>query len=349
MSFTAAYVAEKLQGELIGDGAVELTGLAPADRARAGELTFAENDAYFAAAERSQAAAILVAGPVVSSSKVLIRVANPRVALAKVLPLFFPPEEYPRGIHPSAVIADSARIDPSAHIGPNCILGARVQLGARSVLMGGNDLGADCQLGDDVCLFPNVVLYRQTHLGHRVTIHAGTVIGSDGFGYVLDEGRHRKMLHLGNVIIHDDVEIGANAAIDRGALGPTVIGQGTKIDNLVHVAHNVSMGRHCLILGQAGLAGSTRLGDYVVVASQSGIADHLNLGNQVVVGAKSGVMRDIPDGGRVLGIPAAPDRQAKRQMIAIQQLPELIRRLRELEKQVQELAANSHQAAAPDL
>jgi UDP-3-O-[3-hydroxymyristoyl] glucosamine N-acyltransferase len=207
--------------------------------------------------------------------------------------------------------------------------------------MGGNDLRADCQLGDDVCLFPNVVLYRQTQIGHRVTIHAGTVIGSDGFGYVLDEGRHRKVLQLGNVVIHDDVEIGANSAIDRGTLGSTVIGQGTKIDNLVHVAHNVVMGRHCLIMGQVGFAGSTQLGDYVVVASQSGIADHLKLGNQVVIGAKSGVMRDIPDGGRMLGIPAVPDKQAKRQIIAGQQLPELIRRVRELEKQVEQLTARS--------
>jgi UDP-3-O-[3-hydroxymyristoyl] glucosamine N-acyltransferase len=349
MSFTAAQIAEKLQGEVAGDGSVQLTGLAPADRARAGELTFAENASYFAAAEQSQAAAIIVAGPFVSSSKVLIRVANARVALARVLPVFFPPEEHPCGIHPSAVIAGSAQIDPTAHVGPNCVLGARVRLGARSVLMGGNDLGADCQLGDDVCLFPNVVLYRQTQLGHRVTIHAGTVIGSDGFGYVLDEGRHRKVLQLGNVIIHDDVEIGANTAIDRGALGSTIIGEGTKIDNLVHVAHNVVVGRHCLILGQVGFAGSTTLGDYVVVASQSGIADHLKLGNQAVVGAKSGVMRDIPEKGRVLGIPAAPDRQAKRQMIAMQQLPELLHRMRELESQVQHLTVQSGIAAGPAL
>jgi UDP-3-O-[3-hydroxymyristoyl] glucosamine N-acyltransferase len=339
MSYTVAQVAEKLHGQVIGDGSIPLTGLAPADRARAGELTFAENAAYFAAAEQSKAAAILVAEPFVSASKVLIRVANARVALARVLPLFFPPEKHPRGIHPSAVIADSAQIDPTAHIGPHCAVGPRVKLGARSVLMGGNDLRADCQLGEDVCLFPNVVLYRDTQLGHRVTIHAGTVIGSDGFGYVLDEGRHRKVLQLGNVIIHDDVEIGANTAIDRGTLGPTIIGEGTKIDNLVHIAHNVVIGRHCLVMGQVGFAGSTRLGDYVVIASQSGIADHLKLGNQSVVGAKSGVMRDVPDGGRVLGIPAAPDKQAKRQMIAMQHLPELLRRLRDMEKKVQELTA----------
>jgi len=339
MIFTATQIAEKLQGELVGDGSVQFTGLAPAECARAGELTFAENASYFAAAEQSRAAGILVAEPFVSSSKVLIRVRNARVALARALPMFFPPEGYPSGIHPSSVIDGSARVDPTAHIGPNCVLGAGVALGARSVLMGGNDLREGCRLGEDVCLFPNVVLYRQTQVGHRVTIHAGSVIGSDGFGYVLDEGRHRKILQLGNVVIHDDVEIGANVAIDRGTLGSTVIGEGAKIDNLVHVAHNVVIGRHCLVMGQVGFAGSTRLGDYVVVASQSGIADHLKLGNQAVIGAKSGVMRDIPDGGRVLGIPAAPDRQAKRQIIATQQLPDLIRGLRELEKEVQELRA----------
>jgi len=338
-SLTIAQIAQQLQGEIVGDGSVLLTGLAPADRARPGELTFAENATYFAAAEKSQASAVLVAGRYESSSKALIRVADVRVALARVLPLFFQPEELPQGIHPSAIIADSAQIHPSAHVGPNCVLGHRVCVGARSVLMGSNHVGADCKIGDEVFLFPNVVLYRQTQVGHRVTIHAGTVIGSDGFGYVLDQGRHRKMLQLGNVVIREDVEIGANAAIDRGALGSTVIGQGTKIDNLVHVAHNVVIGRHCLILGQVGFAGSTTLGDYVVVASQSGIADHLKLGNQAMVGAKSGVMRDVADGGRVLGIPAAPDRQAKRQIIALQQLPELLRRTRELEKQVQELTS----------
>ena len=337
MPFTAAQIAERLRGEVLGDGSVQLTGFAPADCARAGDLTFAESEAYFAVAEQSQAAAILVAGAGASSKKVLIRVANARVAVARVLPLFFPADEPPRGIHPSAVIDASAQIDPTAHIGPHCVVGPRVRLGARSVLMGGNQIGRDCQLGDDVCLFPNVVVYARSQIGHRVSIHAGTVIGSDGYGYVLDEGRHRKMLQLGNVIIQDDVEIGANAAIDRGALGSTVIGQGTKIDNLVHVAHNVVLGRHCLITGQVGFAGSTRLGDYCVVAAQSGIADHLKIGNQVTIGAKSGVMRDIPDGGRVLGIPAMPDKQAKRQMIAGQHLPEVIRRVRELEKQVEQL------------
>ena len=338
MPFTAAQIAEQLGGEVLGDGSVQLLGLAPAEHARAGDLTFAENAAYFAAAEQSPAAAILVTGTFEASKKTLIRVANARVAMAKVLPVFFPPDEFPQGIHPSATIAASARIDATAHIGPSCVVGPGVRLGARSVLMGGNHIGRDCQIGEDTRLFPNVVLYARSQIGNRVSIHAGTVIGSDGYGYVFDEGRHRKMLQIGNVIIHDDVEIGANAAIDRAALGSTIVGEGSKIDNLVHIAHNVVIGRHCLVMGQVGFAGSTRLGDYGVVASQSGISGHLNLGKQVTIGAKSGVMRDIPDGGKVLGIPAAPDKQAKRQMIAVQQLPELIRRVRDLEKQIELLS-----------
>lgn len=341
MTLTASQIAEQLRGEVLGDGSVELTGFASAELAQPGDLTFAENENYFVVAEQSPATAILVSGEYRSAKKVLIRVPNARVAMARLLPVFFPPEQHLSGIHASAIIAASAKIDPTAHVGPNCVVGARVRLGAHSVLMGGNHIGRDCQIGDDVCLFPNVVIYAQCQIGHRVSIHAGTVIGSDGYGYVFDEGQHRKSLQVGNVIIHDDVEIGANTAIDRGALGATVIGQGTKIDNLVHIAHNVVLGRHCLVMGQVGFAGSTQLGDYCVIASQSGIAGHLKLGHQATVGAKSGVMRDIPDKGTVLGIPAAPDKQAKRQMIALQQLPELIRRTRELEKQVAELQAKA--------
>ena len=341
MPFTTAEIAKLVGGEVVGDGNAVLKNFAPAEHAQPGDLTFAENEDYFARAEQSAATAIIAGKKFSSAKKILIRAPNARVAFAKALALFFPDQKFSAGIHPTAVIAASAQIDPTAHIGPHCVIGERVQIGARSVLLAGNFVGDDSHLGDDVHLFPNVTVYPRAQIGHRVRVHASSVIGSDGFGYVLDEGRHRKMLQLGNVVIHDDVEIGANAAIDRGALGSTVIGEGTKIDNLVHVAHNVVMGRHCIVMGQVGFAGSTCLGDYVVVASQSGIADHLKVGNQAMIGAKSGVMRDIPDGGRVLGIPAAPDKQAKRQMIAMQHLPELLHRMRDLEKQVEQLIARS--------
>lgn len=332
--FTVSHIAGQIGGEVIGDGSVMITGIAPADGARAGDLTFAEKERYLAAAEASAATAILVPADFESATKVLIRVKDARIAIAKVLPLFFPLETHTAGNHPSAVVDSSAVIDATATVGPHCIIGAGVRIGPRCVLMGGNHIGRDSQIGEDVCLYPNVVLYAKTQVGNRVSIHAGTTIGSDGYGYVFDQGRHRKMLQVGNVVIHDDVEIGANTSIDRGALGSTVIGQGTKIDNLVHVAHNVIMGRHCLIMGQVGFAGSTVLSDYVVIASQSGIAGHLKLGTQATIGAKSGVMRDIPAGGTVLGYPATPDKQAKRQWIAMTQLPDALRRLKTLEKQM---------------
>ncbi len=338
MPFTVLQIAEQLRGEVIGDGSLVLAGFAPADSARPGDLTFAENENYFARAEQSAASAILAPAPFTSAGKTLIRVPNPRVAFARVLPLFFPPEKLAPGIHPTAVVSASAQVDPTAHIGPHCVIGERTRIGARTALRGGNHVGADCRIGDDVCLYPNVVVYHRVQIGHRVSIHAGAVIGSDGFGYVLDEGRHRKVPQVGNVIIEDDVEIGASVTVDRATLGSTVIGQGTKIDNLVQIAHNVRIGAHCVIVAQAGIAGSTQLGSYCVLAGQAGVAGFLKIGNQVTVAAQAGVMRDVPDGQKVLGSPAVPDKEAKRQMIGIMQLPELIKRVRQLEKQVAELS-----------
>lgn len=334
MPYTAAEIAKHLDGEVIGDAALVLKGFAPADRAQPGDLTFAENENYFARAEQSAASAVIIDGPYASSRKVLIRVPSARIAFAKVLPLFFPEPVLPAAIHPTAIVPASAQVHPTAHIGAYCVLGEKVRIGARTVLHGGNHVGAGCVVGDDGVLFPNVTLYAGTEIGHRVRIHAGTVIGSDGFGYVLDAGVHRKVPQIGNVVIRDDVEIGANVTVDRGALGPTIIGRGTKIDNLVQIAHNVVIGENCLVVSQVGIAGSTRVGNYVILAGQVGIAGHLKIGNRVSVAAQSGVMNNIPDGEKWLGAPAQPDRQTKRQMIAIQRLPDLLRRVHELEKKL---------------
>ena len=371
MPFTAAEIAKHLQGNVLGNATVVLNGFAPADRAQAGDLTFAENPDYFARAEQSAASAIIVDGEF-ASKKILICVANARVGFARALELFFPEPVFPPGPHPTAIVAASAQVDPTAHVGPYCVVGEKVRIGARSVLQGGNHIGANCQLGEDVNLYPNVTLYANSELCNRVRIHAGTVVGSDGFGYVLDNGVHRKVPQIGNVIIRDDVEIGSNVTIDRGALGPTIIGKGTKIDNLVHVAHNVVMGRNCLVMGQSGfagsthlagiarsggadvvqiahnvsigehclvisqvgIAGSTKLGNYVILAGQAGLAGHLKLGNRVTIAAQAGVMNNIADGEKWLGSPAQPDRQAKRQMIAMQHLPDLLKRVAELEKKM---------------
>jgi UDP-3-O-[3-hydroxymyristoyl] glucosamine N-acyltransferase len=337
MPFSAADIARELQGEVRGDGSTVLTGFAPADRARPGDLTFAENETFFQRADASAASAILVSGEFVSQRKALIRVANARVAFAQVLPLFFPEPTFSPGIHASAVIAPTAVVDPTAHIGPFCNVGEQTRIGARAVLQGGNHVGPNCQIGDDSIIHPNVTIYLRSQIGNRVRIHSGTVIGSDGFGYVLDHGIHCKIPQVGSVQIADDVEIGANVTVDRGTLGATIIGKGTKIDNLVQIAHNVVIGEHSLLVAQVGIAGSSKLGNYVVLGGQVGIAGHLKIGNQVSVAAQSGVMRDIKDGERAFGYPAMEDRQMKRQIIALQQLPELLRKVRDLEKKLKNL------------
>jgi UDP-3-O-[3-hydroxymyristoyl] glucosamine N-acyltransferase len=334
MTLTTAEIAKLLAGEVLGDPSAALTGFAAAAAARPGDLTFAETDEFFTAAENSAATAIIAGGNASSSKKTVIRVANPRLAFAKALAVFFPEPKFAPGIHPSAVVAPSAQVDPSAHIGPHCTVGERVKLGANVVLQSGNFVGDDSVLGDETRLFPNATIYPRTQIGRRVRIHAGAVIGSDGFGYVFDAGFHRKVPQIGNVVIGDDVEIGANTTVDRGALGSTVIGRGTKIDNLVQIGHNVELGGHCILCAQVGIAGSAKLGNYCVLAGQVGIAGHLKIGNQVTIGSKAGVMHNIPDGEQWLGIPAQPDKQAKRIMIAMQRLPDLFKKIAAWEKKL---------------
>lgn len=338
MSLRASELAQILNGDLLGED-VELKGFSPADTSQPGDVTFAENEAYLARAVASAASAIIVAQDATCPGKTLIRVKNARVAFAGALEVFFPEANPDPGIHPSAVVGATARIDSSAWIGPNCVIGERVSVGARVVLLAGNYIGDDCVIGEDSRLFANVTLYPRTKLGRRVRVHAGAVLGSDGYGYVFDQGRHRKVPQVGNVVVEDDVEIGANVTVDRGALGPTIIGQGTKIDNLVQLGHNVAVGKHCLLISQVGIAGSTNVGDYTTMAGQVGVAGHLKIGSQVTLGAKSGVMHSIPDGEKWLGIPASPISEAKRRLIAVQRLPDMVRRLKELEREVEQLKA----------
>ena len=335
MPFTTAEIAKLIGGQVVGDASAVLKNFTIIEAAQPGDLTFAENEDFFSRAEQSAATAIIADKRFTSAKKTLIQVTNPRVAFAKALALFFPEKKFPAGIHPTAVVAATAKIDPSAHIGPHCVVGERVSIGARTVLQAGNFVGDDSKLGEDVNLFPNVTVYSRSEIRNRVRIHANSVIGSDGYGYVQDGAVHLKVPQIGNAVIGDDVEIGAGVAIDRGALGSTVIGKGTKLDNLVHIAHNVQIGEGCLILGQVGIAGSTKVGNYVIMAGQVGVAGHLKIGNQVIIGAKSGVMYDIPDGEKWMWLPAQPDRDAKRQILTLRRLPELLKRVAELEKKLE--------------
>jgi len=332
MSLTTADIARRLDGEVLGDDTTVITGFATADSAKKGDLTFAEKADYFAAAEKSAATAILCGQQFSSAHKTVIRVKNPRVAFARAMAFFVSEPKFAAGIHPSAVIAASAHVDPTAHIGPHCTIGERVKIGAHCVLQAGDFIGDDVTLGEGTNLFSNVTIYDHSHIGRHVRIHAGVVIGSDGFGYVFDSGFQRKIPQIGNVIIGDDVEIGANSCVDRGALGSTIIGKGTKIDNLVQVGHNVEIGEHSILCAQVGIAGSAKLGNFCVLAGQVGIAGHITLGNRVTVGSKSGVMNNVPDGETWLGIPAQPDHQTKRVFLALRRLPDLLRKVAAWEK-----------------
>jgi UDP-3-O-[3-hydroxymyristoyl] glucosamine N-acyltransferase len=341
MPFKASEIATFLGGEVIGDKEVVLTGFSSAESAKPGDLTFAEKEKFFEQAEKSGASAVLVDKDFKTDKKTLIKVKNVRVAFAKALTLFYPEKRPSPGIHPSAVISKTAQIAPSAYIGPNCVIGENVKIGANAILQGLVYIGDDTILGDDVWIFPNVTIYHNCKIGNRVRIHSGTVIGSDGFGYVQEDGRHIKVLQIGDVVIEDDVELGANVTVDRGALGSTIIRRGTKIDNLVQIAHNVEVGEHCILVAQVGIAGSTRLGNYVTLAGQVGVAGHLTIGDGAILAAKSGLMHNVPPGEKWMGIPAAPDHQMKRIFIAMQRLPELLKRVDELEKKVNELQNTS--------
>lgn len=330
MSHSAAQIAELVEGEVIGDASVQITGINMATEARAGDLTFAENEKYLTAANASQAAAIIVP-EAVESSKTLIKVANPKVAFARILQTFAPEPTPPAGIHPSAVVDPSASVDPSAHVGPQCTIEAGATIGKNCVLRGNVHIGANVSIGPDTRIFPNVTIYPGATIGERVRIHSGTTIGADGYGYVFDGKEHVKIPQIGSVEIGDDVEIGANTTIDRGALGTTRIGKGTRIDNQVQIAHNVEIGEHCLIVAQVGIAGSTKLGNFVTIAGQAGLTHHVSIGDGAVIGGGAAVINDIPAGEKWWGIPAQPQRNYKRTVIALQKLPQLLKRVSALE------------------
>ena len=334
MQLTTGDIASRLQGALRGDSKVSIAGVASAKEAVPGQIAFAEDRRLFLEALKGGASAIVVGESYEAADKVLIQVANVRVGLAQLLELFHPEKTFPAGMHASAVAAPSAQIDPTAFIGPGCSIGPGCFIGPKAVLYGGNHLGDNCQVGAESRLFPNVVLYANTVLGERVRIQAGSIIGSDGYGYVFDGEKHRKIPQIGGVLIEDDVELGANVTVDRGAFGKTVIGEGAKIDNLVQIAHDVVIGKHCVIVAQTGIAGSSTIGDHAIIAGQAGIAGHLKIGNKAIIAAQSGVMRDVPDGQKVLGSPAQGDREVKRQLLALRQLPDLLKRFHQLEKQL---------------
>jgi UDP-3-O-[3-hydroxymyristoyl] glucosamine N-acyltransferase len=343
---TTSELARELGGELVGDGEVQIDGVSPVDPVdgvKAGHVTLAENEQYFAKAEASAAAAIVTSIDVRESSKPLIRVKKTTIALAKMLAIFYPPETQKAGVHPTAFVGRDVRLGGGVHIGANAVVKDGASIGDRTVVDAGAVVSDRVTIGSDCVVHSNATLSHDVTLGNRVIIHSGTVIGSDGFGYALDEGRRVKIPQVGTVVIEDDVEIGANVAIDRSTLGATVIRKGAKIDNLVQIAHNVIVGENTVVCGLVGISGSVTIGDNVTLAGQVGLADHVNVGSNATVGAQSGVTKDLEGGKYYLGSPAVPISQASRQYAVWANLPELSKRVRELEKQLEALKAGKDQ------
>jgi UDP-3-O-[3-hydroxymyristoyl] glucosamine N-acyltransferase len=313
---------------------VTIDGVAPLSEATATQLSFLSNPKYASQVFDSKAAAILVANDVANDHEAarLIRVENPYFAMASVVTRWFAERPKPVGFSPLAFIADTVTLGEGVSIGPFVSIGDRVVIGDNVTIYAHVTIEPDSVIGDGTTIYPNVSIYYASRIGKRCILHSGVVIGSDGYGFAQHEGRHHKIPQIGTVRIEDDVELGAGTTVDRGALGETVIGEGTKIDNLVQIGHNVKIGKHCLLVSQVGIAGSTELGDHVVVAGQSGFAGHLKIGARAQVAAKSAVLRDVPPDMKVMGNPAIAFGEFSRREVWLRRLPELARKLTQVER-----------------
>lgn len=326
-------LAQMVDGKVLGNAELTINGARPLAEAGAHDVTFVADDKHQKDLIKTHAAAILAKPGFSHNGATIIEVAQPFLAFLKTFEYFHPATAAPR-----AMIDARAFVHPTASLGEECYIGPFVSVGADSILgkdcclHAGVTVGQNCQLGDECTLYPHAVMYDGCKLGHRVILHAHVVIGADGFGYRIEQGRHIKIPQLGGVEIEDDVEIGAGTTIDRGTFEPTRIGQGTKIDNLVQIGHNCKIGKHNMIVSQVGIGGSSTTGDYVVIAGQVGVADHVNIGDQAVLGAKAGVPSDIPAKMKVLGAPARPEREAKVILLSLDKIPEMRQDLRKIKQ-----------------
>lgn len=345
-SITIQEIATLVGGTLVqGDPAGTITGLSSLSGAASGEVSFLGNSRYAPQLQNTKAAAVLV--PVGFADRVphiaFIEVENPTLAFSRIIDYFGPPPRpVAMGVHPSAVVAESAEFDRAkVCIGPNAVVEDGAVLGDGTIVHAGAFIGPGATLGRDCVIHANAVIKDRCVLGDRVIIHSGAVIGTDGFGYEVVQGRHMKIEQVGIVQIDSDCEIGSCTTIDRARFGRTHIGEGTKIDNLVQIAHNCVIGRHCIIVSQVGISGSTRLGNYVVMGGQVGVAGHLEIGDQVTFLAKSGVTKNITEPGMYTGFPAKPLTEGRKMLTYPARVPELLERVRELEKRLAALESGA--------
>jgi UDP-3-O-[3-hydroxymyristoyl] glucosamine N-acyltransferase len=338
MELTLGQIAELVGGVVQGDSSLRIRGVNGLSEAGPGELTFARSPRYFPQLRESAASAALVPVPMPDPPFPTIHVDQPDRAFLLVLGRFAPPPALPpRGIHPTAYVSDDAVLGSALAVGPVGVVESGAVVGDNVVLCSGVYVGRRCRIGPGTVVYPNVVIREDTEIGARCIIHAGACIGSDGFGYVPVKGRWHKIPQTGRVVLGDDVEVGSNTAIDRGTFGETRIGKGTKIDNLVQIAHNVVTGEHCAIAGMAGVAGSAIIGDRVRIGAAAGINGHVTIGDDVTIGARTGVTQSIGANRVVSGFPAIDHDRQRRVLVAQQRTPEMLRRIAALERRLDEL------------
>ncbi len=330
-------IAEIVNGEIFGDPETVVTGLSEPSTAQQGDLVFAWSKSYAEQAFKGQASAVVTSRELSRPEKPHIVVAEPRLAMAVLLDALFPPEPMPAKISPTAIIGEGVKLGERVFVGDYAVISDQSVIGDGTVIYPHVYIGHCVQIGANCRIYPQVTIYDGVIIGNRVVIHAGSVIGKDGFGFVWDGERHRRIPQVGTVVIEDDVEIGANVCIDRATIGETRIGKGTKIDNLVQIAHNCTLGAHCVLAGQVGLAGSVKVGKGVMMGGQVGIADHVKVGDGVALLAKSGLIDNAPPKTQWAGYPARTRIQWLRIEAALNELPDALKFLRQLERRLEEL------------
>ncbi len=341
---TVRTLARHLEANVVGDETVEIHSPAGLDCAGQGQVTFALDERRARQLNNCNASAAVVPASVGTASMALLQVENPQRAWAQVLHLFADPApQPPAGVHRLACVDDEALLAQDVSVGPYCVVGPGTRIGQGSVLHAGVIVESDARIGRDCILHSGAIVRRRCRLGDRVEVGPNSVIGHDGFGYYFHEGAHRKIDHIGNVVIEDDVELGACVCVDRAKFGSTRVGAGSKVDNLVQIAHNVEIGAGSILVGQCGIAGSARLGTYVTVGGSAGVRDNIRIGDRAKLAAYSAAAQDIPEGQTYAGTPAGPASEVFRQHMALQKLPELRKRLKKLEARLQELeSSNNH-------
>ena len=338
MKKTLAEIAEFVGGQVDGDASLVVTGLNGIKEATSTELTFLANPKYFSLIKETDAPAIIVAPEADVSGKAFIRVKNPSLAFAKAITMFRDEEQLrPKGIAASAEIAESAQLADNVAVGANVVIEEGAKIGKNTAIFAGCYIGQNVCIGEGCIIYPNVTLRDGVEVCNRVIVQPGAVIGADGYGYEQVDGRHVKIPQIGTVLVEDDVEIGANVTIDRARFGKTIIGKGTKIDNLVHIAHNVTIGENCLLVAQVGISGSVNVEDNVILAGQAGVSGHLTIGANSVAAAQTGIIKSCPPNSKLIGFPARPHADQMRVWGHASKLPEYTKIIKELQQRIEQL------------